>query len=103
MTEAIDKNDWLWVMFQDPGPAETVVGLHDEKGGFSFIPIFREKDVALQCFVNLPRAAGKKYEPQAIIYEDLLQHAAENGFLLYLLDKEGNILQKVNPSKTPPP
>ena len=99
MAENIGKEDWLWVMIQDPGPSETVVGMHDEKGAFSFIPMFREKDAALQCFVNLPRKAGKKYEAQAIIYEDLLRHAAANQCLLYLLDREGKILKKVDPAQ----
>ncbi|MCF8050755.1 MAG: hypothetical protein K9L59_05925 [Desulfobacterales bacterium] len=97
MAEKIGRNDWLWVMVQNPGQAETIVGMHDEKGAISFIPMFREKDAALQCFLNLPRKAGKKYEAQAIIYEDLLRHAAENRFLLYLLDEDGKILKKVDP------
>lgn len=97
MAEKIGKNDWLWVMIQDPGQTETVVGMHDEKGSISFIPMFRDKDTAMQCFLNLPRTAGKKYEAQAIIYEDLLLHAAQNRFLLYLLDGDGKVLQKVDP------
>jgi hypothetical protein len=99
MGTPIEKTDWLWVMIQDPGGAETVVGMQDEDGAFSFIPMFREKDAALQCFVNLPRQAGKKYEAQAIIYEDLLRHAAESGFLLYLLDEGGKVLEKVDPTR----
>ncbi len=99
MAEQINKEDWLWVMIQDPGREETIVGMHDEKGAFSFIPMFREKDAALQCFLNLPREPGKKYEPQAVIFEDLLGHAKENGVLLYLLDGEGKILKKINPAQ----
>jgi hypothetical protein len=99
MTETINEEDWLWVMIQDPGPDETVVGMHDEKGSFSFIPMFREKDAALQCFLNLPRQAGKKYEAQAMIYEDLRRHARENRVLLYLLDADGKILEKINPAQ----
>ncbi len=97
MAQNIRKEDWLWVMIQDPGQTETVVGMQDEKGAISFIPMFREKDAAMQCFLNLPKTAGKKYEAQAIIYEDLLRHAAENRFLLYLLDEDGKVLKKVDP------
>jgi hypothetical protein len=99
MTEAIGKEDWVWVMVQNPQGKENFVGMHDEAGDVSFIPVFREKETALQCFVNLPRAPGKKYEAQAIIYEDLLHQAAENGFLLYLLGEDGKILKKVDPDK----
>jgi hypothetical protein len=99
MTEALNAEEWLWVMIQDPGATETVVGMHDEKGGFSFIPMFREKDAALQCFLNLPRASGKKYEAQAMIFEDLLRYAVENGVLLYLLDGDGKVLKKINPAQ----
>lgn len=98
MAEKIGPEDWLWVMIQNPGQAETIVGMHDEKEEFSFIPMFRDKDTALQCFLNLPRQGGNKYEAQAIIYEDLLRHAAKSGFWLYLLDKDGNVLQKVDPA-----
>jgi hypothetical protein len=73
--------------------------MHDEKGGFSFIPMFREKDVALQCFLNLPRESGKKYEAQAMIFEDLLRYAVENDALLYLLDGDGKVLKKINPAQ----
>ncbi len=99
MGTQIQKTDWLWVVIQNPGRTETVVGMQDEEGAISFIPMFREKDAALQCFVNLPREPGKKYEAQAIIYEDLLRHAAENGFLLYLLDEGGKILKKFDPAR----
>ena len=99
MTEAFSAEDWLWVMIQDPGPNETVVGMHDEKGGFSFIPMFREKDAALRCFLNLPREPGKKYEAQAMIFDDLLRYAVENGALLYLLDGDGNVSKTINPAQ----
>jgi hypothetical protein len=37
----------------------------------------------------------KKYEVQAIIYEDLAHHAAENGFLVFVLDDEGKVLERL--------
>jgi len=36
-----------------------------------------------------------KYEVQAIIYEDLARHAAENGFLVFVLDEEGQVLERL--------
>jgi len=96
-TPDLTNDRWVWVIVQDPGKDEQFVGLHDEKSDVSFIPFFLEKDIALQCFVNMPREAGKKYEAQAIFYGDLIKASAENDFLLYLLDAEGMILKDITP------
>ena len=96
-TEELTNDRWVWVIVQDPGKEEQFVGLHEEKEDVSFIPFFLEKEIALQCFVNMPREAGKKYEPQAIFYGDLIDASAKHDFLIYLLDAEGAILKKINP------
>ena len=93
----IKAGQWIWVMVQDPGGKEQFFGLHDEKEGTSFIPVFLEKEIALQCFINMPRESGKRYEAQAILYEDLADQSSRNGFYLHFLDTEGRVIEKIKP------
>ncbi len=95
MGSIFDKDQWIWVIVQDPEGKEQFLGQQDESEGISFIPAFLEKDDAVQCLGRMARAKGKKYEIQAIIAEDLLQNAAENGFRMYLLNSEGEKLQEL--------
>ena len=41
------------------------------------------------------REKGLKYEVQAILYEDLSQRAGEYGFMLFLLNGAGEVLEKI--------
>ena len=40
---------------------------------------------------------GKKYEIQAIIFEDLERYAADSQFLLFVLDDQGNVIDRRAP------
>lgn len=97
MTKAIDKDAWVWVVVQDPGGNEQYLGQHDEESGVSFIPVFGEKEEALMCLNLMTRDKHKKYEVQAVIYSELNGQAAESGFMLYILNSEGRVLDKFNP------
>ena len=96
-TQELTNDRWVWVIVQDPGKSEQFVGLQEKNTDVSFIPFFLEKEIALQCFVNMPREPGKKYEAQAIFYGELIDTSAKNDFLLYLLDAEGVVLKKIHP------
>lgn len=92
------KNDqWVWVLIQNPGANEQILGQHDADSDISFIPAFLEKESAQKCYHFLARETGKKDEFQAIIYEDLARHAAENGFMIFILNESGEILEKIAP------
>ena len=97
MGGVIEGNPWVWVMVQNPGGNEQFFGLNDDEAGISFIPVFLEKETALQCFINMPREAGEKYEAQAIRYEYLADQVARNGFVLYVLDGDGQVLYRGKP------
>jgi hypothetical protein len=97
LSDALKADQWVWVMVQNPGGKEEFFGLHDSGEKASFIPVFLEKEIALQCFINLPRDPGKKYEAQAILYEDLAEQSSRNGFSLHLLDAEGRVIEKIRP------
>jgi len=51
----------------------------------------------LKCYNSLALEKGRKYETQAIMYEDLIRYAFENGFLVFMLNGSGEILDKIHP------
>ena len=84
----------VWVVIQDPGGSEQFLGQHDTEGNLSFIPAFLEKEEAEKGLELLQREKGRKYEVQAIQFEDLSHRAAEHGFRLFILNGSGDVLEK---------
>ena len=100
MTKNGQQEDrWVWVVVQDPGGKEQFLGQHDQQEDISFIPAFHSKEDAQLCFLNMARQKGTKYEVQAILYEELAKAAATSGFLIFLLNESGEVLEKIQPSK----
>ena len=98
MTEEIKATSWVYVLVQNPGGEEQIVGQKDNDNDIAFIPLFLNKDSAMQGAVHMVKEKGKKFEIQAIIYEDLADYAAKSGFILFVLDDEGRVVQKRNPA-----
>ncbi len=98
MATRIDGNTWVYVLVQNPGADEKIIGQNDPDHGISFIPAFTDKDSAQQGFLQFPKARGHKYEIQAIIYEDLERYAADAQSLIFFLDAEGKIIDKKAPA-----
>lgn len=98
MANQPEKESWVYVAVENPGGNESFVGLADEQSGIAYIPAFLTKDDAQACFINMPRQAGKKYEIQAVIFEDLARDASANGFLIFMTDRDGKILNKIDPA-----
>ena len=98
MTHKIKADAWVYVLVQNPGSEEHIVGQRDPVHQIAFIPIFMDKESAMQGVVNLPKAKGHKHEIQAIIYEDLVKYASENEFLIFILDDQGRIIDKRSPT-----
>ena len=95
MNISIKADQWVWVIVQEPGANEQFLGQMDDTSGISYIPAFLEKEVAQQCFYQLARDQNRKYEVQAILYEDLAAQAAENGFQIFILDENGGMLKRI--------
>ncbi|BBO68791.1 hypothetical protein DSCA_27210 [Desulfosarcina alkanivorans] len=91
----IEATTWLYVTIQQAGADEQIVGQTDTEHDISFIPAFLNKEDAQQAMFHLPLEKKKKYEVQAIIYEDLARHAVENGFLIFVLDEDGKVLERL--------
>ncbi len=97
MTNSIKDDSWIWVVVQDPGGDEQFLGQLDEEQNISFIPAFFQKEDAEQCYLQLQRQKGLKYEIQAIFFDELSKDASKNGFSIFMLNAEGEILEKIKP------
>ena len=91
------EDQWVWVIVQNPGDQEQFLGQYDKQEDISFIPTFHSKEDAQQCFMDTARQKGSKYEVQAILYEELEKEAATGGFMIFLLNENGEVLEKIKP------
>ncbi|MDY6967665.1 MAG: hypothetical protein SVR08_03265 [Spirochaetota bacterium] len=97
MSDLVKQGQWVWIIVQEKNGNEQFLGQYDNKSNESYIPTFLEKDDALQCINLLTRDKSIKHEIQAIQFEDLGQSASQNGFLLFVLNGEGEVLEKIEP------
>jgi hypothetical protein len=97
MGTVIQGNPWVWVVVLDPGKNEQFLGQHDQEDDISFIPVFLNKEEALQALNRLALGQGRRSEVQAIQYEELARSSAEHGFMLFILNAKGEILEKIKP------
>ena len=98
MPEKINKDTWIYTVIKDPGTREHFLGQYESEVDISYLPIFLKKEHATQCLFQLNVEKGTRCEVQAVIYSDIARAAGENGFLLYLLDESGNVLDKITPA-----
>ena len=98
MPERIKDDAWIYTVIKDPGSGEQFLGQQEPEANISFLPIFLEKEHAVQSLFQFKVDKRTRCEVQAVIYSDIVQAAGENGFLLYLLDESGNVLDKIAPA-----
>ena len=91
------EDQWVWVVVQDPGKEEQFLGQHNKQENISFIPAFHSKEEAQQGLMDMPRQKGHKYEAQAILLEELTKDAAAGGFMIFMLNENGEVLEKIKP------
>jgi hypothetical protein len=91
----INAETWLYVVIQKKGNNEQIVGQTDAEADVSFIPAFKSKEEAQQAMFHLHLEKKSKYEAQAIIYEDLARHARDGGFIIFVLDDEGKVIERL--------
>ena len=91
------ESQWYYVVIQNPGmPSEELMGFETDAIPAPFIPAFKSKEEAQQCFLMMPKdVMNKKYEVQAIIKDDLLKQAEANGCKLFLMDEKGSIKEEL--------
>lgn len=97
MATEIEATRWVYVIVQDPGKNEQIVGQRDEQRNIAFVPTFLTRETAHAAAGSMPREILGIYEIQAIIFEDLARYAQSSGFLIFVLDGKGNILDQITP------
>jgi len=91
----IEATTWLYVAIEKTGADDRIVGQTDTEHDVSFIPAFLNRDAAQQAMYQMHLEKKKKYEVQAIIYEDLARHAVQGGFLVFVLDEDGKVMERL--------
>ena len=94
MTTTISPTTWVFAIIRNSGGNEQLVGFKDESG-LKYIPILKDKDSAEIFMTYMQREPGTKYEVQAIIYEDVANYSSANHFSIYVVDKNGAIIEKI--------
>ncbi len=97
MKSKLTPDTWIWIVVQNPGSDEQFLGQHDQDQDESFIPAFFEKEDAQQCLIHMATQKGDKYEVQAVPFGELTKDAAKNGFMIFMLNADGKILEKIRP------
>ena len=97
MANGIAETTWVYVVIQDPGREEKILGQYDDAADITFIPFFKDRDTGQQAVLHLAKTPGRPLEIQAIIFEDLVRYATQEGHLLFLLDASGRIETKMSP------
>ena len=97
MKDAQGEDQWVWVVVQDPGGKEQFLGQYEKQEDISYIPAFYSKEEAQQCLMNMARRKNCQYEVQAILLEELAKDAAANGFMIFILNEKGQVLEKIRP------
>jgi len=97
MRKEIKPDTWIWVIVQNPGANEQFLGQHYEDQNVSFIPAFFEKEDAQQCLIHMATNKEDKYEVQALFFKELAEDAGKHDFMVYMLNADGEILEKIQP------
>ncbi len=96
--EKTTKDTWYYIVVQNPETSsEQFMGYTDKETNATFIPCFKTKEIAQQCFLLMPKDIIKeKYEVQAVIKEDLIDLAGKQHYEIFLLDDKGKILEQIS-------
>lgn len=91
-------DQWYYIIVQNPGkPEEQFLGFKDKETGAQFFPAFKTKEEAQQCFLMMPKdAIHNTYEIQAIIQEDLIHHAGEHEYRVFLMDASSRVKEEIH-------
>lgn len=89
-----ENETWYFIIVQNPGTSdEEFVGFTHPDTQDNFLPAFKSRQEAEECFQLMPKDLFKeKYDIHAIIEEDLKTAADGAGHHIYILDKTGTIV-----------
>ena len=91
------KTEWFYCIIQNPDTKQDqLMGFKDDETNTDFIPIFKTKEEAQQCFLLMPKdVMNQKYDVQAVIKEDILEQAEKTGHKIFIMDEKGSIKQEL--------
>lgn len=92
MADKKSSGDWVYVFVSANGEKETFLGLYNKEKDVNFIPAFRTKDEANDCYLDMPRDKGVRYEVQAVHIEELFDEASKSGFEVAIVDQDGKVV-----------
>lgn len=98
MAEKLSAESWVWVVVMDPEADPQYLGQQEKGTDVAYIPTFRSKEDAQQGVASLSLSRGRKIEIQAVMYDQICEDAAANGFHLFIVDADGAIVEKISPA-----
>ena len=89
--------NWYYVIIRNPDtPYSEFVGFSDDTTDEKFVPVFKNKQDAKACFAKLPKDVFKeKYDVHAVIQDDIITTASQEGHDVYVVDETGRILNQL--------
>ncbi len=91
----ITDSEWVYVGIQNPGGNEHYVGRFNKELGVSYIPVFQDKETAIACLARLQGKVPIRYEVQAVLVDELVSDAVQNGFAVCIVDIDGRIIKNL--------
>lgn len=96
MSENTSEERWIWVIIENPGKEERITGQHDNEKDLDYIPAFLSKEEAEKGYHGLSLKPGSRYEPQAIMLEELVLEAKQSAFQILIIDANGKVLENIS-------
>lgn len=93
----LQNDTWIWAIVENPDKNESFLGQHDKTNDIKFVPAFMTKEASLMCINLIAKNDALTYEPQAIFLEDLKNYCRPNGFMIFMLNEKGEIIDKISP------
>jgi hypothetical protein len=97
MTATPTADQWVFVIVQNPENSPQIAGQNDEVAEVAYIPAYFTREDAQQGLLHLTLPKSSRYEIQAFMFDDLCAQARVGGFLVYLVDADGVVQQKLAP------
>lgn len=93
MDDSSSLPEWLWIVIEKNKNEEKLFGQQDAEEGFKFIPAFFDQASGATCLPKLNKVEGAEYEVQAMRSAELIEVAKSNEYQLFMLDRNGKILE----------
>ena len=94
MTQTPDPANYYWVIVEYTKPEESILGMEGADGRL-FIPATRERAQGEVLLEKLP-AGNVERSVEAMHREQLLEHAAKQGYEVFLVDAQGKIIEALS-------